>query len=76
MGFNYTNFTFDCEGASVCEKSIDRIRSKSMLTYGGLVTAYKQDSEVDVVNVGFPKGSNSILSILSWESLRSCMQDN
>ena len=53
-----------------------RIRSKSRLTCGGQVTANEQDSGVDVVRGCFSEGSDSILSLFSWEPLRAKLQDN
>ena len=53
-----------------------RIRSKSRLTSGGLVTANKQDSIVAVVHECFSEGGDSILSAFSWEHLRAKLQDN
>ena len=53
-----------------------RIRSKSRLTCGGLVTAKERDLRVDVVHGFFTEGGDSIISAFSWEPLRAKLQDN
>ena len=40
-----------------------------MLTCGGLVKANERDLGVNVVHGEFPEGSDSILSVFSWEPL-------
>ena len=52
----------------------NKIKSKSRLTCGSLVTAKELDLGVYVVQGCFTEGSDSILSVFSWELLRVKLQ--
>ena len=54
----------------------DRIRLKSRLTCGGLVTANERVSRTDVVHRCFSEEGDSILNVFSWEPLPAKLQDN
>ena len=53
-----------------------RIRSKSRLMCGSLVSANKRDSTFAVVHGCFPEGGYSILSAFSREPSPAILQDN